>query len=1062
MKPIFLRRCVLSTALILLPWSVSAQISGGVIEGRVLNLRNGDYLEKARVTIEGTQLETFTDSSGQYRLVGVPVGAVQVKTFHTGLLPQTLTVDVTPGQTIQRDFNLTDGRGTLPAMADAPVKLDQFVVSTSREMDGAAIAINEQRFAANIRNVVAADEFGAVAEGNVGEFLKFLPGMAIDFVGGDAFTISMGGVPSNNVPVSIGGFALASAASSSTSRAIDLSQVSINNLARLEVYHSPTPESPGSALAGGVNLVPRSAFERSRPVFTGSAYFMMRDAEKSLHRTPGPLKEPTYKIHPGFDFSYIVPVNQRFGFTLSGGTTSQYTMQDLMQNTWRGAGNATNAPAANGTPGALPDTTPDQPYLTNYAVRDGTKLTSRASLGATIDYKLARNDRISFSFQYAYYDARFNNRTLTFNITRVLPGQFTTTSTHGDVGQGSISVSNGARHKSGTTYMPTLVWRHDGPIWKAESGAGYSHATNHYRDVDKGFFNSAATTRTGVTVSFDNIFYLRPREITVTEGALRTPVNPYRLSSYALTTANSNVLESSDLQRSAFANLRRDFEVRGLPLSLKVGGEVRESRRDIRGGIVSYSFVGADKRATTNPTAAGGSDDSAAILLDEVFSQRHGPWGFPQIQWVSNYKYWELYQAHPDYFTIDQNATYRSAVNLSKRAGEVISSAYLRGDLAFFERRLKLVGGIRAEQTKITGEGPLTNPTGNYRRDASGNVVLQRDANGNLIVGANRLPVPVLIQPISNALEVSKLTFIDRGQQAKKEYLRWFPNLNASYDVRENLVARISSYRSIGRPDYGQYAGGLTLPDTELPPNSISNRIAVNNVGIKPWEAKSTKVRLEYYFQGVGQISAGAFRRDFRNFFSSIVFDATPQFLALYGLDVATYDPYAVSTNENISTPVRMEGVEFDYKQALTFLPPWARGVQVFANATATRATGEASSNFSGYTPRIYNWGVSLSRQKYNLRAGWNYKGRRRLGLIAASPRSIEPGTYDWSSKRLYLDLSAEYHFFRRFAVFGSMRNVNDATEDVERTGPSTPAHAQFRQREDFGSLWTVGVKGTF
>jgi len=53
-------------------------------------------------------------------------------------------------------------------------------------MDGAAIAINEQRFAANIINVVSADEFGFVAEGNVGDFLKLLPGVTIDYGGGDA------------------------------------------------------------------------------------------------------------------------------------------------------------------------------------------------------------------------------------------------------------------------------------------------------------------------------------------------------------------------------------------------------------------------------------------------------------------------------------------------------------------------------------------------------------------------------------------------------------------------------------------------------------------------------------------------------------------------------------------------------------------------------------------------------------------------------------------------------------------------------------------------------------
>ena len=60
------------------------------------------------------------------------------------------------------------------------MKLARFVVGESREMDGAAIAINEQRFAPNIRNVVSADEFGSVVEGNAGDFLKFLPGITVD------------------------------------------------------------------------------------------------------------------------------------------------------------------------------------------------------------------------------------------------------------------------------------------------------------------------------------------------------------------------------------------------------------------------------------------------------------------------------------------------------------------------------------------------------------------------------------------------------------------------------------------------------------------------------------------------------------------------------------------------------------------------------------------------------------------------------------------------------------------------------------------------------------------
>ena len=53
------------------------------------------------------------------------------------------------------------------------------------------------------------------------------------------------------------------------------------------------------------------------------------------------------------------------------------------------------------------------------------------------------------------------------------------------------------------------------------------------------------------------------------------------------------------------------------------------------------------------------------------------------------------------YFVLDENTLYRSEVNNSKLAEETISSAYLRGDVQFFERRLKLVGGLRAEQTNV-------------------------------------------------------------------------------------------------------------------------------------------------------------------------------------------------------------------------------------------------------------------------------------------------------------------------------------------------------------------------
>ncbi len=219
-------------------------------------------------------------------------------------------------------------------------------------------------------------------------------------------------------------------------------------------------------------------------------------------------------------------------------------------------------------------------------------------------------------------------------------------------------------------------------------------------------------------------------------------------------------------------------------------------------------------------------------------------------------------------------------------------------------------------------------------------------------------------------------------------------------------------------------------------------------------------MRLEYYFERVGLISVGAFRRDFENFFGSYLFTPTPEFLDLYGLDPEVYGAYDVVTQYNLADSVRMSGVDFSYKQALTFLPHWARGVQVFANASAQRATGAASGNFAGYVPRTYSWGVNLTREKYNLRANWNYRSRARSSQLTG--RGIEPGSYFWRSKRMYLDLEGEYSLTTRFALFANLRNVGDAGVDVERSGPNTPPGSHFWFREKWGSLWTFGVKGKF
>ncbi len=1013
--------------------SLAQPAATGSIEGRVLNARNGEYLENARVTVEGTALETYTDEGGSYRLTKVPAGTARVKVFYTGLPPQTVDVTVPAGRAVQHDVSLTVAPA---ATTGAIVKLEAFRVETSREMEASALAINEQRVASNIKNVLSTEEFGNVSEGNVAEFLKFLPGVTIDYTGGNARDISINGVPSDNVPVTVAGFGIASAPGNSTGRSVASDMISINNLSRIEVSYSPTPESQGSALAGSVNMVPRSSFERSKPVFNASVYVQMRDNARDFNKVPGPKPSATRNVHPAFDFAYVAPVNKRFGYTISAGTSTNYSPQDNDQNTWRGTQSSTNG-------NAFPHTTAGNPYLSAYRVQDAPKVTTRRSFGASIDYKFTPYDRITFGFQYSSFDGQYIVSSVNFNVGRVAAGKFTTTSTQGTAGAGILQSVHQERNRFNRTRMPTVVWRHDGPVWKADGGLGYSLQDDGNPDTEQGYFRNVTMERRNVTIDFNDMFYLRPREITVVDRPTGAVIDPFALATYSLVSTTTQVDTNIDRQKTAYGSLRRNFYTH-VPFTLKTGFDVRQTIRDNRGGNLANNFVGPDGKGSTTPV---GSDDSPVQFFDPIYSQRVLPFGFPQLETPSNRKVYEYYAANPTHFTKNENTHYRNQVAASRHSEEIISSVYLRGDVSFLQNRLKLVGGLRAEQTNAKGEGALSDATLNYQRNASGQVL--RNPNGS----------PLLIVPTSNALGVSQLTYLDRGSHTEKEYLRYFPSLNASYTLQENLIARAAYYHSVGRPNFIQYSGGINLPDTsELP--APGNRISVNNSGIKAWSARSVNLRLERYFSGVGQFSVGAFRREIKNMFGNVVFAPTPEFLALYSLDPSVYGDYDVSTRHNVEGTVRTEGINFNYKQALTFLPTWARGVQVFANGSAQRVIGDDTVSFAGFIPRSGSWGVSLTRPKYNLRMNWNYRGRSRNNRITGN--SIEDGTFNWRSKRLYIDVVGEVYFYKRMAVFFNFRNIGDATEDQQVYGPSTPDVARFRQRIDYGSLWTFGVKGTW
>jgi iron complex outermembrane recepter protein len=387
-------------------------------------------------------------------------------------------------------------------------------------------------------------------------------------------------------------------------------------------------------------------------------------------------------------------------------------------------------------------------------------------------------------------------------------------------------------------------------------------------------------------------------------------------------------------------------------------------------------------------------------------------------------------------------------VNDSKKMTETIYAPYLRFDLAtLMDRRLAITGGARFEQTEFEGVGPLINPGAIYQRDAAGNIV--RNAGGQ----------PLVIAPLAT-LEGTQLAYVERGVRTERSYGDLYPSLSLTYHFRPDLIGRLSYAKSISRPNLNHILPSLNLPDE----TAAGRNITLSNPNLEPWESDSYGVALEYYFseRSAGLLSARGYLREISNFWGATSMPISAEIIDIYGLDANTYNAdrgYVVSTRENIGD-ARVTGAEFDYRQNLVFLPSWANGLAVFANLTMLHLEGGTTADFTGFVQKTINYGLTFNRTRFTARVSVNERGRERRAIFTGT--GVEPGVYEYMAPRTTVDFSGEYRFARWIALYGTVRNLFNTPEDLERYGPSTPGYAKLRQRTDFRPLISVGLKATF
>jgi len=278
------------------------------LSGRVFNEATARYVNNARVAVKGSPHETFTDAGGAYLLEGLAPGVVTVVVSFTNTTPVEKTVVLAPGQRAELDL-------TLAATDGGVVRLDEFRVNAARETDAESISANEQRYSRNMKNVTSTDSLGEIAQNNIGEFIKYLPGVGVEYQGSDIIRINVRGLSSDKTEVTSDGLGEASvfADERENTRAPRLTQSSTVGIARIEVRKVPLPSDSANAIGGSVNMIRRTAFEYARREINLKASFNTNSYDLTLRRTGGPGDEMTRKVRPSFDFSLVDPLTKNLG-----------------------------------------------------------------------------------------------------------------------------------------------------------------------------------------------------------------------------------------------------------------------------------------------------------------------------------------------------------------------------------------------------------------------------------------------------------------------------------------------------------------------------------------------------------------------------------------------------------------------------------------------------------------------------------------------------------------------------------------------------------------------------
>ncbi len=221
-----------------------------IITGVLKDAETSEPLIGATVVIDGQTIGTVTDFDGKYRLVSVPLGQIVLVADYLGYTQEKKEITTNAGDQLEVDFNL------------GVVAMTVETVVVTAQAQGQISAINRQRSANTIVNIISAKKIQEVPDANAAETLGRLPGVSIQRNGGEGSKVVIRGMAPKFNKIQVEGVKMAS--TGGDDRSSDLSMISPYMLEAIEVSKAAMPDKEGDVFGGSVNFVLREAPKEKR------------------------------------------------------------------------------------------------------------------------------------------------------------------------------------------------------------------------------------------------------------------------------------------------------------------------------------------------------------------------------------------------------------------------------------------------------------------------------------------------------------------------------------------------------------------------------------------------------------------------------------------------------------------------------------------------------------------------------------------------------------------------------------------------------------------------------